>query len=201
MGQTFVIVSASSVSDTFAAVNGLAINGSEHFTITYNGTNVVLQVVSGALVTTGVQVTRAVRPGLMLPGLNRGLGSHGFYGPSIYDRLRAASAAATTSVSLGHPAPSLTHLNHSFGIDGHIGVVSYGRRIGQLAPAVPPPQSVATVGPAPQGQHGLGMHGFRPMDQTGALAPLDRPVWAMSAHRVTSPPRRLRRRPSIAWAK
>ena len=36
VGETFTILTASSVSDTFATVNGLAINGSEHFTITYN---------------------------------------------------------------------------------------------------------------------------------------------------------------------
>ena len=49
VGQNFVIVSAASVSDTFATVNGLAINSSEHFAVSYSGGNVVLTVVSGAL--------------------------------------------------------------------------------------------------------------------------------------------------------
>ncbi|HUO29407.1 MAG TPA: hypothetical protein VMU80_09330 [Bryobacteraceae bacterium] len=49
VGQTFTIVTASAVSDTFSAVNGLAINSSEHFAISYSGNNVVLTVVSGAL--------------------------------------------------------------------------------------------------------------------------------------------------------
>ena len=49
MGEHFVILTASAVSDTFATVNGLAINGSEHFAITYQAGDVVLTVVSGAL--------------------------------------------------------------------------------------------------------------------------------------------------------
>jgi hypothetical protein len=49
VGEMFTILTASSVSDTFATVNGLAINSSEHFTVTYTGNSVVLTVVSGAL--------------------------------------------------------------------------------------------------------------------------------------------------------
>jgi fibronectin-binding autotransporter adhesin len=47
VGNTFVIATGSAFSGTFATVNGLSINGSEHFTITYNPTNVTLTVVSG----------------------------------------------------------------------------------------------------------------------------------------------------------
>ena len=49
IGQKFTILTASAVSGTFTTVNGLAINGTEHFTITYNAGSVVLTVVSGAL--------------------------------------------------------------------------------------------------------------------------------------------------------
>jgi hypothetical protein len=49
VGQSFTILTASTVADQFSTVNGLAINGSEHFTITYNAGSVVLTVVSGAL--------------------------------------------------------------------------------------------------------------------------------------------------------
>lgn len=48
IGQTFKIMNFTSESGTFSTVNGLAINGSEHFTITYQGSDVLLTVVSGA---------------------------------------------------------------------------------------------------------------------------------------------------------
>jgi hypothetical protein len=49
VGQMFTILNATTgVSGTFSTVNGLSINGTEHFTITYNGNNEVLTVVSGA---------------------------------------------------------------------------------------------------------------------------------------------------------
>ncbi|HEX8816144.1 MAG TPA: hypothetical protein VF753_11635 [Terriglobales bacterium] len=47
VGESFVILSAKSVSGTFATVNGTQINDSEHFTVTYNADNVTLTVESG----------------------------------------------------------------------------------------------------------------------------------------------------------
>jgi filamentous hemagglutinin len=47
IGNTFTILTASAVIGTFSTVNGLSINSSEHFTITYNPTNVTLTVVPG----------------------------------------------------------------------------------------------------------------------------------------------------------
>jgi hypothetical protein len=47
IGDTFTVLTASAVTGTFATVNGLSINGSEHFAITYNPTNVTLTVESG----------------------------------------------------------------------------------------------------------------------------------------------------------
>jgi hypothetical protein len=47
IGSTFTIVTGSAVSGKFATVNGLKINSSEHFEITYTGTSVTLKVVSG----------------------------------------------------------------------------------------------------------------------------------------------------------
>jgi len=47
VGSTFKIMDFNSKSGTFALVNGLSINSSEHFTITYQGSDVVLTVVSG----------------------------------------------------------------------------------------------------------------------------------------------------------
>jgi hypothetical protein len=47
IGSTFKVLTATSVSGTFATVNGTAINASEHFTVQYNSNNVSLEVVSG----------------------------------------------------------------------------------------------------------------------------------------------------------
>jgi len=47
IGGTFTILTSSAVSGKFATVNGLKINSSEHFDITYMGTSVTLKVVSG----------------------------------------------------------------------------------------------------------------------------------------------------------
>jgi len=47
IGATFQILRGRQVNGTFATVNGTAINSSEHFTVTYNSTNVTLTVVSG----------------------------------------------------------------------------------------------------------------------------------------------------------
>lgn len=47
IGDTFAIVTANTVTGQFPTVNGLSINGNEHFEIAYNPTNVTLTVVSG----------------------------------------------------------------------------------------------------------------------------------------------------------
>ena len=49
VGSTFRIMDYNSESGAFSAVNGLAINSSEHFTLTTQGTDLLLTVVSGAL--------------------------------------------------------------------------------------------------------------------------------------------------------
>jgi hypothetical protein len=48
IGSKFKIVDYTSESGQFATVNGLAINSAEHFTVTYQGADVLLTVVSGA---------------------------------------------------------------------------------------------------------------------------------------------------------
>ena len=47
IGAEFEILTAKHVTGTFATVNGIKINSSEHFTVTYNSGNVTLTVVSG----------------------------------------------------------------------------------------------------------------------------------------------------------
>jgi len=48
VGTTFQILRALHINGSFTKVNGTAINGSEHFTVTYNPQNVTLTVVSGS---------------------------------------------------------------------------------------------------------------------------------------------------------
>ena len=78
IGSTFDILNASSLLGMFSTVNGLSINGSEHFSISYNGTEVVLTVVSGA--SSGVTTSSAFHNTLHRthPGLGLGAGSPDF---------------------------------------------------------------------------------------------------------------------------
>jgi hypothetical protein len=121
VGETFTILTASTVSDTFATVNGLAINGSEHFTITYNAGSVVLKVVAGALPASNAGPSDTVAQ-LIHPALNHGaVVSHGsigrgHYGLTVFGqmarmptitlaRVPATSVAPVAMpVSFGHPA-------------------------------------------------------------------------------------------------
>jgi hypothetical protein len=48
LGSTFDILNAGSLSGTFSTTNGLSINGSEHFAISYSGTDAILTVMTGA---------------------------------------------------------------------------------------------------------------------------------------------------------
>lgn len=47
IGDTFTILTCSARTAQFATVNGLSINGGEHFQITYGATSVTLKVASG----------------------------------------------------------------------------------------------------------------------------------------------------------
>ena len=67
----------SSETGTFSTVNGLPINSNEHFTITYQPTDVLLTVVSGALAplsTVNASSFHSLLPGkVILPGVTKGL--------------------------------------------------------------------------------------------------------------------------------
>jgi hypothetical protein len=101
VGQTFTILTASSVSNQFATVNGLAINGSEHFTITYNAGSVVLTVVSGPLPASSPSspmiVTQVIRP-VLYRGGRYGLSWNMPNPPRL---ARVPVAGITAPVSLG----------------------------------------------------------------------------------------------------
>src|SRR5215469_10389566 len=59
VGNTFKIMNFSSGAGTFSTVNGLAINSSEHFTITYQPTDVLLTVASGTAPAPATRLTFA----------------------------------------------------------------------------------------------------------------------------------------------
>jgi hypothetical protein len=47
IGSTFTILTGTAVTGTFSTVKGLSINSGEHFTISYNPTNVTLTAATG----------------------------------------------------------------------------------------------------------------------------------------------------------
>ena len=64
VGSTFTILNASGISGNFSTINGLSINGTEHFTETVVGNQIQLKVVSGAAGTAG-SLTHVVHPGVV----------------------------------------------------------------------------------------------------------------------------------------
>lgn len=48
VGNTFTILTGTAISGTFSTVKGTVIDSGEHFTVTYNSTNVTLTVESGS---------------------------------------------------------------------------------------------------------------------------------------------------------
>jgi hypothetical protein len=80
IGSTFKIMNFTSETGMFATVNGLAINSAEHFIITYQPTDVLLSVVSGALATGLPVFNVGPIPGSSLPGiLDEGGSGHAFF--------------------------------------------------------------------------------------------------------------------------
>jgi hypothetical protein len=62
LGASFKVLNFNSETGKFTTVNGLAINGSEHFAVTYQGSDVLLTVVSGAA-SAGTAITESGAPG------------------------------------------------------------------------------------------------------------------------------------------
>jgi hypothetical protein len=155
IGQTFTILTASSLGGTqFTTVNGLSINGTEHFTITYVAGGVVLKVVSGAAApasqTSNTLVTRLF-PAPVHHG--SGVGVKGRYGLGVF---------GNKSVSLPVIAPALGMARTPVAF----GPLSRGFSMARTPVSLP----VSFLMPA------TGMHGFRPMDQFGSGALASAPV-------------------------
>jgi hypothetical protein len=92
VGNTFDILNASSISGSFSTINGLAINSSEHFTVTtVSGDEIELTVVSGAATTNSVNLTQSTHAGVV----------HGRYGLGLYGvPLHAIGAPVVTRRSM-----------------------------------------------------------------------------------------------------
>jgi hypothetical protein len=146
VGETFTILTASTVSDQFATVNGLAINSSEHFNITYNAGSVVLTVASGALPASIPAFSNTLAQ-LTHPALNSGSSTQSHYGlavsgPSLA-RLPARVTATVPAASVSRMAP----ISAAYVAGGRPGFHAMDQ-FGSLAPAVSAPVGTSDAGAA-----------------------------------------------------
>jgi len=165
VGETFTILTASSVSDTFATVNGLAINGSEHFTITYNAGSVVLTVASGALVTSGP--ASGVLTRLIPAPVRHGSGREGRYGLGIFEPKTARVPALVPGLSMARrPVALPTSSGQPAAGMGQLPTMAHG--FGMAHTAAGPIANAPIAWPVSFAIQASGLHGFKPMDQFGA---------------------------------
>jgi len=144
VGQSFTILTASAVSDTFSNVNGLAIDGSEHFVVTYKPGGVVLTVVSGALPASSPAsnpiMTQVIGPTLNQGlAVNRGTAGKGRYGLALNGPTLARIPAA---------APAVAHTTPVTGMRGF-------RPMDEFASPAAVPDPAATSDTAPAGAFGI----------------------------------------------
>jgi hypothetical protein len=106
VGNTFDILNASSISGTFSTVNGLAINSSEHFTVTeVSGDEIELTVVSGAATTNSANLTRSIHAGVVHEHSGLGL----YLAPALWASAPGRSSMATRNYTLARQAPSIAN--------------------------------------------------------------------------------------------
>ena len=164
VGQTFTILTASSRGQHhFATVNGLAINGSEHFTITYNAGSVVLKVVAGPAPSSNSDATlttHLIRP-ILRPGMiNRGSVGKGRFGLAI----SAPQAAPAPLASMLHAA---VNLRPTF-------------RLAQV-PQAGMLRTAPVSMPGSFAPFAMGARSFRPRDEFGSVAAPAAPADASAA--------------------
>ncbi len=107
VGNTFDILNASSVSGNFSTINGLAINSSEHFTVTtVNGDEIELTVVSGPASANSVTLTQLMHAGVVHRTYRLGL-----HGPRTQFGTALARVAAPANAPR-IPQVALTPLGH-----------------------------------------------------------------------------------------
>jgi fibronectin-binding autotransporter adhesin len=69
IGTQFMIVNAGSLTGTFSTVNGLSINNTEHFVLSFSGTEAILTVVAGAPASPAVRFGGSLRSSHIASGL------------------------------------------------------------------------------------------------------------------------------------
>jgi len=148
VGETFTILTASSLGGTqFTTVNGLAINGTEHFTITYGAGGVQLKVVTGALTITN-QPSNTLVSRLIPAPVRHGssVSVKGRYGLGVFGQRMAPLPALAPAFSMARTP-------------------------------VAQPVAAPVARPVSFGMAATGTPGFRPMDQFGSpLAAVSAPV-------------------------
>jgi hypothetical protein len=113
IGSTFQVMNFTSESGQFSTVNGLAINSTEHFTITYQPTDVLLTVVSGPCcgpVSTPAQLNgvNTAAPSYSAGQLGRlGFGLHGRNLPRLGARPAVVTEAIRGRTFAGRVAPAV----------------------------------------------------------------------------------------------
>ena len=173
VGETFTILTASSVSDTFATVNGLAINGSEHFTITYNAGSVVLTVVSGALATSGP--ASGVLTRLLPAPVHHGSGREGRYGLGILEPKTARVGALVPGLSMARRPVALPVSTGQFAAGmGQLPAMAHGFSMAHMPAA--PTAKAPIAWPVSFAIQPTGMRGFKAMDQFGGTSIASAPV-------------------------
>jgi hypothetical protein len=98
VGNTFDILNASSISGNFSTINGLTINGSEHFTATtVNGNEIVLTVVAGPAAPGSVNLTQLIHAGMV----------HARHGREVYGGPRQLALTVASAVEPRIPQMTL----------------------------------------------------------------------------------------------
>jgi hypothetical protein len=165
VGNTFDILNASSISGTFSTVNGLAINSSEHFTVTtVSGDEIELTVVSGGAATNSVNLTQSIHAGVVHEhyglGLYGGWGRLGTIGAPVVTRVPAPAVMARMlrmSPALWAAAP------------GRSSMAAMHYMLARLAPAIT--GRAGATGYSGADMNRTGRLGFRPMDEFGSTVP------------------------------
>ena len=109
VGETFTILTASSVTGTFATVNGIVINGSEYFKVTYNHGSVVLTVVSGTP-SASSPASSALASRLIPAPVHRGssVSVKGRYGLGVFGQRMAPLPVIAPALSMARTPVSLS---------------------------------------------------------------------------------------------
>jgi hypothetical protein len=172
VGETFTIITASSVTGTFATVNGIVINGSEYFKVTYNKGSVVLTVESGTPSASSPASSPLVSRLIPAP-VHRGSGVKGRYGLGVFGQRMAplpviapALGMARTPVARPVAAPVAGPVSFGMAATG-VRVFKPMDQFGSPLAAVSAPVSTGDAGAA--GSFGISSSSAASYNSMGAM--------------------------------